>query len=322
VYNKWSSGLLRQGLCMKQIRIAQLKSILGWALIASVMVSSPALSELKLLITKDGQVGRFVVDGAATYATTTQLLSLNVFSGETTTGGDNPLFCFDYSTETPTIAIELNSATSASDERLLAPELALASAVQYQLSGSTISIAPADTVACFFRAYDATSGGLQTAFGLYGQAPSNGAAPAAVGDIFSDSFSGLVALSVEISKPERNPNGTVSYTITASNGSAFPVSSMALQQSVPYGVDVSLEACQINGQAAPSVCNNASQDTLRFFDFELASGEELELAVTASRNGDWNLGPTVQSVPIYVAFMASTADGFAYAVAQRTIAPE
>ena len=293
----------------------------------ALSLSLSAHAELKLFISKENQVGQFLVDGAASYSPSSGLLSVNIFSGQTAAGGDNPLFCFDYSTETASLAVELNSATSTEAQSLLVPELALASAVQYQAAASSIQITPASQAACFFRAYDATNGQWQTDFGLYGQAPSSGGAPvqldsvAAVGEIFKDSFEGVVALDVALSAATAGQDDTVIYTITATNNSSFAVSGLSLQQSIPYGVSAVVDNCTVGGQASADVCVDASEDTLRYFNFSLEAGQSLELAISALRNADWSLGSAPQAVPIYVAFLASTADGIIFDVDQASITP-
>lgn len=291
-------------------------------LLLILLGSTSAEAQLKLLINKDEVSGRFVLDGAASYATGTGLVSVNLLLGESAAGGDNPLFCFDYSTADQPVALEINSYSSAQDQQLLIPELRLASALQYQLSNSTIAITPADTVACFFRQYDAQAGGLQSEFGLFGQASGGAVTPLNTSEIFHDSFSGIVSLTVEISEPVVNGDGSTSYIITATNNAAFSVSDLALQQSIPFGIDIALDNCTVNGQTPFDTCINANQGDLRYQGFSLAAGESLVLEVTASRNASWAYEPAVQTVPVYVGFVAKTSAGFIFDTAQSVLAPE
>lgn len=293
------------------------------ALIFGTLLSAwPSMAEAQLtLLINQGQVqGRFLVDGDVTYATGTGVVSMDVSLSDEGSGGQNPLMCFDFSDEAYAVKLRISSDSSAATDgsRMLVDALGLTSALQYQLGAKTISVSPATDVACFFKAFDSTTDVLTKDFGLYGQPPTT--TSAAPGVVFQDNFLANPKLDLSVTTPSSpDNNGAVSYTIVATNNSAFSVSSLALQQSIPLGLDATVTSCQVNGQASTAVCDTAKQDTLRYVGFTLASGESLELGVSVSRNGNW---PSVaSSLPIFAAIAAPTLTGIAYDVYETTVAP-
>ncbi|HEY7906639.1 MAG TPA: hypothetical protein VIC53_06925, partial [Wenzhouxiangella sp.] len=120
------------------------------ALLGLTVWPALAKAELKLLINKGETVGRFVIDGDVEYNLTSGVVGMDVFLGKDAAGADNPLFCFDFSSQDQTVTLDIASGAQA-----LAQELKLTSALQYQLTAQTISITPSSDVACFFRAYNA-----------------------------------------------------------------------------------------------------------------------------------------------------------------------
>lgn len=282
---------------------------------------------LELVISRGDVKGRFVVNGDVTYTLSSGIVGLKVFGGETGQGSDNPLFCFDFSSEPHTVNLKIDGESSAvtTGTRVLANELGLTSALQYQLSAKTISISPASDVACFFRSYNDLSQSLESEFGLYGVAPPSTSTPSAPpqGVIFSDNFSALARLDVGFEGDgTANNDGTVSYSILLTNRSVFDISSLALQQSIPYGVDVTIDSCTVNGNVS-SICQNTDEDTLRFVGFTLAAGATLEIEITASRNANWpTASPPITALPIYLAAATPTLSNIVYDVAELTLAPE
>ncbi len=278
-------------------------------LIAVLAVAfGPALAEaqLKLLVNKDDSVGRFVIEGDVAYDTATGVVGMDVFSGKDGAGADNPLFCFDFSTEEQAVTLDIDS-----NARVLAKGLKLTSALQYQLSAQTIAVTPSDDVACFFRAYDATNEALGADFGLYGQAPS-----AISNDnniVFADDFSANPNLDVALSGFQASANEMV-YQITVTNNSPFKLDSMAFQQSLPAGISVAEidVICRVSGAVNEAVCATARKDTLRYEGFALDAGESLELSVTAT-------GTT--QLTVYAAVATPKFGGVAFDVDELVIKP-
>ena len=281
-----------------------------------------AQGQLKLLINQGQNQGQFSIDGDVTYDTTASLLSMDVLLSNQPADAQNPLICFDFSDSDPAVKLQLKSqsSTGSGGSRLLVDELGLTSAIQYQLAAKTIAITPSSDVACFFKAYDASNQILSDDFGLYGLV--------ADGVIFHDGFSAVPNVSTDpeldvifTSLTSPDSNGAVSYAIVATNNGPFEVSSLALQQTIPLGLDVTVNSCLVNGQASVPVCETAEQDTLRYVDFALASGASLELQVTANRNANWPSG--FNMLPIFVAFAAApTSTNIAFDVAETIINPD
>jgi len=238
----------------------------------------PTLAEaqLKLLINRDDSVGRFVINGDVAYDVSTGVVGMDVYLGKNTVGSENPLFCFDFSTEEQAVTLDIDS-----NARVLAKGLKLTSALQYQLSAQTITIAPSDDVACFFRAYDSANDALGNDFGLYGQSPSAIADDETI--IFADDFSADPNLDVAFSGFQASEN-EMDYKITITNNSPFKIDSVAFQQSLPIGLSVAETdvICRVNGAVNEAVCTNARKDTLRYEGFALDAGQTVELAVTAT----------------------------------------
>lgn len=284
------------------------------ALLGLAVWPALAKAELKLLINKGESVGRFAIDGDVEYNLTTGVVVMDVFLGKGAAGADNPLFCFDFSTQGQTVTLDINSKSSSAATQKLAQGLKLTSALQYQLSAQTISITPSNDVACFFRAYNATSDALGTDFGLYGQAPAAPTAPSTSTDaIFFDDFSGIADLDVAFSGVVPAQGG-FSYDITITNNSSFALSSLAFQQAIPAGLAVAENnvSCQVNGATNTAVCVAAKKDTLRYEGFTLAAGQSLELSVTAT-------GTT--PLTVYAAVAAPTISGAAFHVDKVTLTP-
>ncbi len=291
--------------------------ILGLMLCVSPIV---AQAQLKLLINQGQTQGQFSIDGDVTYATGTGLVSMDVLLNDQAADAQNPLMCFDFSDSDPAVKLQLKSqsSTGSGGSRLLVDKLGLTSALQYQLAAKTIAITPSSDVACFFKAFDASSQTLGNVFGLYGQAPS-ASSTIPQGVIFQDNFSAVPSLDVAfttVTSPASN--GSVSYSIVATNNSPFSLGSLALQQTVPLGLDVTV-SCSVNGQSSTPVCTTARIDTLRYVDFTLAAGASLELQITASRNANWPSSLT--ALPIFVAFAAPTLTNIAFDVAETTVNP-
>lgn len=286
------------------------------------LAASPSMAQaqLTLLINQGQAQGKFLIDGDVTYATGMGVVSMDVSLSNEGSGGQNPLMCFDFSGEAPAVKLRISSDSSSATggSRLLVNELGLTSALQYQLSAKTISITPSSDVACFFKAYDTTTSTLTKDFGLYGQPPTSASATPSV--VFQDNFVANPKLDLSVTTPSSpDSNGAVTYTITATNNSAFSVGSLALQQSIPLGLDATVTRCQVNGQDSSAICDTAKQDTLRYVGFTLASGESLELGVTVSRNASWP--STASSLPIFAAIATPTLTGIVYDVYETTVAP-
>lgn len=277
------------------------------ALLGLAVWPALAKAELKLLINKGESVGRFVINGDVEYNLTSGVVGMDVFLGKGAAGADNPLFCFDFSSQDQTVTLDIATGAQA-----LAQELKLTSALQYQLTAQTISITPSSDVACFFRAYNVTSDTLEADFGLYGEAPT---APSTSNDvIFFDDFAGIADLEVAFSGVVPAQGG-VSYDITITNNSAFSLNSLAFQQAIPAGLAVAETAvsCQVSGATNSAVCVDAKKDTLRYEGFTLAAGQSLELSVTAT-------GTT--PLTVYAAVAAPTISGAAFDVDQVTLTPQ
>jgi len=272
-----------------------------------------AQENLEFLINQDERQGRFDIEGDVLYDLDKGLISFDALLGQSGAGSDNPLFCFDFSTDSSMVAIQINDGP-----RLLVDELGLTSALTYQVSAQTISITPSKDVACFFRAYDADASPAYGDFGLYGQVPQGTSTPS-TDIVFQDQFLGVPDVSVVIGSVSTESDGAVSYTITATNNSSFDLDSLALQQSIPLGVDVVVDACQVDGAASTVVCDDKKQDTLRYVGFPLAAGSSLTLDVTARRNTSWSSDTT--SVPIHAALVTSNAFTRDFDVAERSVAP-
>ncbi|HEY7906989.1 MAG TPA: hypothetical protein VIC53_08725 [Wenzhouxiangella sp.] len=303
---------------MPHIRRLSLPMITLIALLGLAVWPALAKAELKLLINKGDTVGRFVIDGDVEYNVTSGVVGMDVFLGKDAAGADNPLFCFDFSTQAQAVKLDINSKSSSAATQKLAQGLKLTSALQYQLSAQTISITPSNDVACFFRAYNATSDALGTDFGLYGQAPAAPTAPSTSTDvIFFDDFSGIADLDVAFSGLATTQAG-VSYNITITNKSSFALSSLAFQQSIPAGLEVTGVTCQVSG-ANSAACSASEEKELRYLNFSLASGEKLELSVLAKRSDLLETGTT--QLPVYAAVAAPTISGVAFHVDKVTLTP-
>ena len=268
----------------------------------------PTLAEaqLKLLINRDDSVGRFVINGDVAYDVSTGVVGMDVYLGKNAAGSENPLFCFDFSTEEQAVTVDIDS-----NARMLAKGLKLTSALQYQLSAQTIAIAPSDDVACFFRAYDSANDALGNDFGLYGQSPS-----AIVDDetiIFADDFFADPNLDVAFSAFQASENEMV-YKITVTNNSPFKLDSVSFQQSLPAGLNVAEAdvSCQVNDAANETVCTDARKDILRYEGFSLDAGDKLELSVTATGS---------EQLVVYAAVASATLGGVAFDVDELIIKP-
>lgn len=287
---------------MLRIRSFSSSKALLIALVALALGPALAEAQLKLLVNKDDNVGRFVIDGDVAYNTATGVVAMDVFLGKDAAGDDNPLFCFDFSSEPQTVTLDIDG-----DARVLAKGLKLTSALQYQLSAQTIAITPSNDVACFFRAYDAGNDQLGDTFGLYGQTASVSGNSSGV--IFADDFSVNPQLKLAFSPFQQGE-----YVITVTNDSPFELTSLAFQQSLPeaLGVTQADVVCRVNGETNEAVCTNARKDILRYEGFTLAAGDKLELTVTVT-------GTTAMDV--YGAVAAPTVDGVAFDVGVLSINP-
>jgi len=287
---------------MLRIRALSQSKALLIALVALAFGPALAEAQLKLLINKDDNVGRFVINGDVAYNTATGVVAMDVFLGKDAAGDDNPLFCFDFSSEPQTVTLDIDG-----DARVLAKGLKLTSALQYQLSAQTIAITPSNDVACFFRAYDEGNDQLGVDFGLYGQIAS--ASGNSSGVIFADDFSVNPQLKLTFSDFQAGE-----YVITVTNDSPFELTSLAFQQSLPEALGVTQAGveCRVNGEINEAVCTDARKDVLRYEGFTLAAGEKLELTVTVT-------GTT--AMDIYGAVAAPTVDGVAFDVGALSINP-
>ena len=268
-----------------------------------------AQSELKLKVSNGNTAGLFSVEGDITYSAENKLVQLDIPMGGD--DADNPLFCFDFSdATTSSVTVNGRSSDLESGARLLLDSLHLSDSVTlaFDVSAATLELqipAASSEIACFLRPLE--EGQLVGSFGLFGvkkSASDAGSPPPAEEVIFADRFQDpdeRPNLAVSLGERSLNANGGVDYTITITNGD-IPATNVAVQQSIPLGLDVVVRSCSISD--ATNCLSEAWQDeyqkdVLRYEGFALAAGAEMVIEVTASRNESWPTSET--GLPVYLA---------------------
>lgn len=272
-----------------------------------------AESELMLRVSNGSEAGLFSVEGDITYSAAEKAVQMAI-----TMGGDdsnNPLFCFDFS-DAPTASVTVNSQSSEleSGVRLLLDSLHLSDSVNLKFDVSTATLElvvpnSSSELACFLRPLNSQE--ERVSFDLLG-------ATKGVGGIFADRFEAPVQrpnLVVSLGEPSLEPTGHVQYTITIKNDGNIGTENVAMQQSIPHGLDVVVNSCTIPGDD----CSKYEKDVLRYEGFALAPEAQMVIGVTASRNSSWPTGGT--KLPVYLAAVAVGAGAIWHDVADAELSP-
>lgn len=295
--------------------------LLSWLSIGQVF----AESDLKFKVTNGSESGLFATEGDITYYVKEKLVQLDIPMGGV--DANNPLFCFDFSGST-TASISVNSRSSEleSGTRLLLNSLHLSDNVklQFDVITSTLELqvpTSAPELACFLRPLN-DEGGLDS-FGRFGVKKSDTvsrseeAKPPAP-PLFADSFEAPVQrpnLVATFGAQSLDGNGQVQYDIKIENVGTTAASNVAMQQSIPLGLDVNVRSCQISGED----CVKYQKDVLRYEGFSLAAEAQMVISVTASRNSSWPTNAT--ELPVYLAVAAVGSGAIGHDVDEAKLNP-
>ncbi len=188
---------------------------------------------------------------------------------------DEPLFCFDYADEAPSVGLTLTDANG----HVIADRISVGGGIEYLLASDELSMVPAPTVQCFYRGHGVGD------FGLFGVAPAGDELP---DELFASRFEFVEppgSLEIVYNDEAFVNEGVITYDVSVINTGTVDFDNVKFQEVFPRN-NLMFDASLNTGfwqcaSSAGAVCPDGdSDDPLRFEGLSLVAGSSLTFTVT------------------------------------------
>lgn len=241
------------------------------------------------------QTGTFRIaadsDGdAVTYDLATSEVAFRLFDSAQS-GFDKPLFCFDFAASpNPQLRLDVSSGSG----HVALDSFALASGLEYRLTGSVIAFNPAGSVQCFY-----TGDGASPAFGLFGRQPPEPPEHLVFRDRFEDGARGALSIRFDGLPGSVAAGAVLTFRLIVENTGEVALSQVSFQEvfagnAQVHGaaLDAGVWTCAGFGGA---VCNeNTGSGSIRVEGLGLQPGQRLEYTINRTASG-----PAAAAIALY-----------------------